>query len=170
MADTWLSDVGIRVTDFERSIAFYTTLLDLEELKRVADSEAAYVLFRDRRSGQRLELNWYAVSNPFWTPYVPGEGLDHIEVRVRSLPEMLHRLREMGIMPVTRKLWVNAAAVQARKSDPEAVKEMEQDVWTSVSGDRVAFRVAYISDPDGNMIALYDHPEEPWDGPIPDHY
>lgn len=170
MADAWLSDVGIRVTDLERSIAFYTDLLDLEELGRVVDKDSGYVLFRDRRSGQRLELNWYAESSPFWAPYVPGEGLDHIEVRVRNLPEMLQRLGERGIGPVTKKLWVNAVAVQRLKLDPEAAQEMEKEVWTSSSGPRVIFRAAYIPDPDGNMIALYDHPEESWDGPIPDHY
>jgi len=170
MADSWLGDFGLRVTNFEKSIEFYTKLLDLEELKRVADSEAAYVLFRDRRSGQRIELNWYAETSPFWTPYVPGEGLDHIEVRVRNLPDMLQQLRERGIVPVTKKLWVNAAAVQRLRPDPEWAAEMEKDVWMGSSGNRISFRAAYIPDPDGNMICLYDHPEEPWDGPIPDHY
>lgn len=80
MADAWLGNFGIRVTNFEKSIEFYTHLLDLEELKRVVEAEYAYVLLRDRRSGQRLELNWYAPSSPFWAPYVPGEGLDHLEV------------------------------------------------------------------------------------------
>jgi hypothetical protein len=30
--------------------------------------------------------------------------------------------------------------------------------------------VAYIQDPDGDFLCLYDHPEEEWEGPIPDHY
>ena len=43
---------------------------------------------------------------------------------------------------------------------------MEEDVWTSRNGHRIA----YIQDPDGIFFCLYDHPEEPWEGPIPDHY
>ena len=166
MADTWLCDFGIRVTNLDRSLEFYSKLLDLVELKRETDEDSAYVLLKDRRSGQRIELNWYDETSPFWAPYTPGEGLDHIEVRVKSLPEMLERLRGMGILPVNKKLWVNAAAVQRMKSDPVWAEAMDKDVWIPKSGHRIA----YIPDPDGNLICLYDHPEEEWDGPIPDHY
>lgn len=79
---------------------------------------------------------------------------------------MVQRLRKIGIVPVTQKLWVNATAVQRLKTDPEAAREMVQEIWVTPSGHRVA----YIPDPDGNMIALYDHPEERFDGPIPDGY
>lgn len=166
MADTWLSDVGIRVTDLERAIAFYTDLLDVVELKRVVDEDSGYVLLRDRRSGQRLELNWYREDNPFWAPFVPGEGLDHIEVRVKDVRALLERLKPRGIVPVNRHLWVNRGAVEKLRKDPEVAKFIDQEIWVTSSGHRVA----YIPDPDGNLIALYDHPEEPWDGPIPDHY
>ena len=166
MVDAWLSDVGIRVTDLDRSLEFYTSLLDLVQLKREADSDSAYVLLRDRRSGQRLELNWYAESNPFWAPFEVGEGLDHIEVRVKDVPQTLERLGSKGIFPVNRRLWVNSPAVEKARADPKIVAAMEKDVWTTASGHRIA----YIADPDGNLICLYDHPEEPWEGPIPDHY
>lgn len=166
VADTWLCDAGIRVTDLERSVAFYTDLLDLVELKRAVDADSAYVLFKDRRSGQRLELNWYDPSSPFWSPFVLGEGLDHLEVRVRDVPALVERLRLKGIRPVNRTLWVNPQAVERVRSDPTQSHLLEQDVWTSPSGHRIA----YIADPDGNLICLYDHPEEEWDAPIPDHY
>lgn len=166
MADSWLSDVGIRVTNLERSLAFYTTILDLEELKRASDDDSAYVLLRDRRSGQRLELNWYAESNPFYAPYVPGEGLDHLEVRVRSLPEFLDRIRAKGIVPSTRKLWVNEPVVAKARQDPTLSRWVDQDVWVTSNGHRIA----YLEDPDGNFVCAYDHPEEEWEGPIPDHY
>jgi catechol 2,3-dioxygenase-like lactoylglutathione lyase family enzyme len=165
MGDSCLCDFGLRVTNLERSTEFYTSLLDLEELKRVSDPDHSYVLFRDRRSGQRLELNWYSDSSPFATPYVPGEGLDHIEVRVKDLPEMLERLRARGILPATKKLWVNSDAVRRMRANPEEAKYLDEDVWTSHG-----HRIAYIQDPDGNYLCLYDHPEEAWEGPIPDHY
>ncbi|HZY70110.1 MAG TPA: VOC family protein [Thermoplasmata archaeon] len=166
MADAWLGDVGIRVTDLARSIAFYTELLDLEELARGSDGIDTSVLFRDRRSGQRLELNHYGEESPFWAPFVPGEGLDHLEVRVRDVPQMVERLRAHGVHPVNRELWVNRRATGALNVDPETAKMMQQEIWTTQSGHRVA----YVRDPDGNHIALYDHPEENWDDPVPDHY
>jgi catechol 2,3-dioxygenase-like lactoylglutathione lyase family enzyme len=166
MADAWLCDVGIRVTNLDRSIEFYTKLLDLVELTRVVDEDSGYVLLKDRRSGQRIELNWYAEANPFWAPFTPGEALDHIEVRVRDVPTFLERLRGRGIVPVNRKLWVNPTAVDKLRSDPNGSKRMEMNIWTTATGHRIA----YVPDPDGNLICLYDHPEEPWEGPIPDHY
>jgi len=66
MSDLWLGDVGIRVTNLERSIDFYTEVFDLEEIDRGGDED--------------------------------------------------------------------------------------------------------IQDPDGIFFCLYDYPEEPWEGPIPDHY
>jgi catechol 2,3-dioxygenase-like lactoylglutathione lyase family enzyme len=166
VADTWLCDAGIRVTDLDRAIEFYTSFLDLVELKRVGDDESAYVLFKDRRSGQRLELNWYSTKSPFYVPFTPGEGLDHLEVRVRDVKTLLAKLRARGVEPVNRKLWTNAAAVEAMRSRPEDAALLEKDVWLTSSGHTVA----YVADPDGNLICLYDHPEEDFDGPIPEHY
>jgi catechol 2,3-dioxygenase-like lactoylglutathione lyase family enzyme len=165
MGDTWLCDVGIRVTDIEKSIEFYTALLDLVELKRVRDDDSEYVLLKDRRSGQRLELNWYSEKSPFYTPFTPGEGLDHLEVRVRDVPSLLSKLKAQGIESVNRKLWANPEAVRAMKARPEDAAWLEKEIWES-SGHRIV----YIEDPSGNLICLYDHPEEDFDGPIPDHY
>lgn len=166
VAEAWLSDVGIRVTDLERSIEFYRALLDLDEIARGQDDDSAYVLLKDRRSGQRLELNWYSEKSPFYAPFVAGEGLDHLEVRVRDVPATLERLRERGVVPVNRKLWVNPEGTRQARADPSAAPLVDADVWTTSKGHRIA----YVPDPDGHLLCLYDHPEEPWDGPIPDHY
>lgn len=166
MPDTWLCDTGIRVTDLERSIEFYNSLLDLVELKRVRDEDSAYVLFKDRRSGQRLELNWYSPASPFYTPFTQGEGLDHLEVRVRNVSKLLGKLREKGIEPVNRRLWVNPRAVEELRARPDGAALLAKDVWVTSSGHTIA----YIPDPDGNLICLYDHPEEDFDAPIPEHY
>ena len=64
MSDLWTGDVGIRVTDLDRSIEFYNNVLDLEEIDRGGDDEGK---------------------------------LDHFEVRVRSVPETLERLKRLGI-------------------------------------------------------------------------
>ena len=166
MHHLWLGDVGIRVTNLGKSIDFYTKVFDLEEIDRGGDVESTYVLFKDRHSGQRLELNWYAESNPFWAPYVVGESLDRFEVRVKSVPETMERLKKLGILPATKKLWVNRPAVAKLKEDPKFRKLMEEDVWVGRSGHRIV----YVQDPDGIFFCLYDHPEEEWGGPVPDHY
>jgi catechol 2,3-dioxygenase-like lactoylglutathione lyase family enzyme len=144
----WISYFGIRVTDFERSKNFYMKIFDLVELDGYDGEHSKFVLLRDRRSGQRLELNWYAEGTVYATPYVPGEGLDHIGVRVASVTRTLKRLADMGVYPSTRELGGT------------------EDTRVTSSGHNIA----YIKDPDGNFIELYDHPEEPSDGPIPDHY
>ena len=56
--------------------------------------------------------------------------------------------------------------IRKLKADPKIRKLMKQDVWTSRDGRRIV----YIQDPDGILLCLYDHPEGPWDRPIPDHY
>ena len=144
----WISYFGIRVTDFERSKDFYMKIFDLVELDGFSSEKSKYILFKDRKSGQRLELNWYAEGSAYATPYVPGEGLDHIGVRVNSVAETLKQLATLGIHPSTKELSSN------------------EDIWTNPSGHHLA----YIKDPDGNFIELYDHPEEPHDCPVPDHY
>ena len=48
MSDAWLGDVGIRVTNFERSVESWTSLLDVVELKRQIAEDGVYVVFKDR--------------------------------------------------------------------------------------------------------------------------
>ncbi|HXW37938.1 MAG TPA: VOC family protein [Nitrososphaerales archaeon] len=151
----WISYFGIRVTDLNKSRDFYTKVFDLVEIAQGGDEVQKYVLFKDRMSGQRIELNWYGKESEFCTPYVPGEGLDHIGVRVKSLEGTLKRLAELGIYPATKEL-----GALDEKGSPS-----DKDVWALSSGHNIA----YIKDPDGNFIELYDHPEEPW-GQIPVGY
>ena len=167
LPDHWFGDVGIRVKDLDESLRFYTKVFALEEIYRGGSiEEGIYVLLRDSTSGQRLELNWYPEDSPFAAEYAVGEALDHFEVRVKSLPATLARLRKLGIRPATRKLWTNKAAVKELAKSPKGKKEMRLDVWKTSTGHNIA----YIQDPNGIFLCLYDHPEEPWDGEIPDHY
>jgi len=170
MGDAWLGDFGLRVTNLERSIAFYRQFLDLEELRRVVNDDSGYVLLRDRRSGQRMEFNWYSEKSPYWVPYTIGEGLDHLEIRVRSVPEMLERVKKLGIPIATPKLWNREKVARDFAGDTELQSAMEDEVWSSPPDHPHRFRVFYIQDPDGIFLCMYDHPDEAWDGPIPDHY
>jgi catechol 2,3-dioxygenase-like lactoylglutathione lyase family enzyme len=166
MSEMWLGDVGIRVKNLDESLRFYTRVLGLVEIDRGGDEDGIYVLLKDRRSGQRLELNWYSEASPFAAAYEPGEGLDHFEVRVKDLKSTLKRLKKLGITPATKKLWVNQKAVRQLRKDPGGRAMMRKDVWVTKTGHNIAF----IQDPNGIFLCLYDHPEEPWEGPIPDHY
>jgi catechol 2,3-dioxygenase-like lactoylglutathione lyase family enzyme len=142
----YLSYVGIRVQDLNRSLKFYEDLFGLHEVSR-GDSRpmgaGLYILLRDPRSGQKLELNWYPPGSMFAPPYAPGEGLDHIAFRVESVPEALARLRGHGveIVPI-----------------PPALENLEPGVM-----------LAYAKDPDGNWIELY-HNLHPIGAEIPPGY
>jgi lactoylglutathione lyase len=132
----YLSYTGIRVTNLERSLKFYTQVFGLVEIARGDHSswgKGIYVLLGDRWSGQKLELNWYPPGSAFATSYQPGEGLDHLAFRVDDLPKFLERLRQEG---------VEGTGGAADHELPSGV------------------RVAYVKDPDGNWIELYDHPSE----------
>jgi catechol 2,3-dioxygenase-like lactoylglutathione lyase family enzyme len=136
-SDLYLSYAGIRVTDLQGSIGFYTGLFGLEEIARGDNSAIGggiYVLLRDRNSGQKLELNYYPKDSPYATLYVAGEGLDHISFRVDSVAETLAQLAKKGIRKV------------------DLIPSLQ-----SIQGDLYNFHVAYVKDPDGNWIEIYDH-------------
>ena len=133
----------------EKSLKFYCDVLGLKETARGGSKEqgGCYVLLRDPRSGQKLELNWYSPDpkkSLFGSPYVLGEALDHLEVRVESVPETLTRLEKLGVKAVDMRPYFDAN---------------EYPYGTNAKGHRMAF----IKDPDGIQICLYDHPEEPAD-------
>ena len=85
---------------------------------------------------------------------------------MKDLGETLDRLKKLGIRPATKKLWVNRGVVGKLRKDPKAREAMQKDVWLTNKGHNIA----YIQDPNGIFLCLYDHPEEPWGGPVPDHY
>jgi catechol 2,3-dioxygenase-like lactoylglutathione lyase family enzyme len=56
----YLSYVGIRVTNLEKSLKFYEELFGLEEVEHGDNSKfgmGVFVLLHDKRSGMKLELN-----------------------------------------------------------------------------------------------------------------
>lgn len=95
----YLSYIGIRVTDLKSSLKFYEELFGLEEVSRGDNSKfgsGVFVLLRDRRSGVKLELNWYPEGSKYDTPYVVGEGLDHIAFCVDDIKEKFKELVAAG--------------------------------------------------------------------------
>jgi len=140
----YLSYCGIRVRDLERSLKFYTELFGLREVARGDHRKygaGIYVLLRDMRSGQKLELNWYPEGSIHAAPYTPGEGLDHIAFVVDDLKRTYNGLLAKGVKPTN--------------IDPSST-----DGW-----------LAYVQDPDGNWIEIYQHdPKKPIGNTIPEGY
>lgn len=118
---------GIRVTELERSIKFYTELLGLKKLREGEMHHGGkWTLLEDPRSHQRLELNWYPGNSPFATPYQPGEGLDHVGFKVKDPSSTFKRLVAKGAVPALSP------------GDNNGVKG-----------------VYYVKDPDGNWIEFF---------------
>jgi lactoylglutathione lyase len=89
--------VGIRVTDLERSIRFFTEGLGLVEGKRGQMSHGGtFVELLDPETKAQLELNWYPPGSPYDTPFSPGEGLDHLGFEVADARATIARLVAMG--------------------------------------------------------------------------
>ncbi len=136
----YLSYFGIRVTDLRRSAEFYTRHLGLVRADRKTElpvgdpAKPSTVLLIDPVSEQRVELNYYPPGNPYAMPYVPGEGWDHLSFRVEDLPAFLAGLSAEGVRPL-------------------AMKHFDGPMLTTPE-----YRVAYITDPDGNEIELFDTP------------
>ncbi|HTW39728.1 MAG TPA: VOC family protein [Thermoplasmata archaeon] len=92
-----LDYTGIRVTNLPKATKFLEKGLGLTEVRRgTMDHGGVWVLFQDRASGQRLELNYYPKGSPYATPFSPGEGLDHIGVRVNDMAAAGRQLTAAG--------------------------------------------------------------------------
>jgi lactoylglutathione lyase len=84
-----------RITDVERSVAFYTAL-GFEERRRMPIREEAINVFMGLPGdGDRLELTY----NFGVDAYELGTGYGHIAVTVEDMAETLARLAEQGIEP-----------------------------------------------------------------------
>jgi lactoylglutathione lyase len=118
--------VGIRVTDLERSIDFYTRVLGMKVTGRgkIEQTKGETVGLQSEEGGFILELNYYEEGSPYNTNYSVGEGLDHLAFKVDDLDKSL---------------------AEARKAGYRTLLEIKAD----------GGRWAYIEDPDGIWIELF---------------
>jgi len=118
--------VGIRVTDLQKSIDFYTKILGMQVVGRskVEQTEGETVGLQSEKDGFVLELNYYEEGSPYNTKYTAGEGLDHLAFKVDDLDKTLEEAKLAGY---------------------RTILEMK------ASGGRWA----YIEDPDGLWIELF---------------
>ena len=99
---------GIRVTDLERSLRFYCDGLGLRERGRGKMGHGGtFVGLEDPESHFQLELNFYPSDSAYATPYVVGEGLDHLGLDVADARGLIERLRSMGAR-VAVEPWLEA--------------------------------------------------------------
>jgi lactoylglutathione lyase len=118
---------GIRVTDLDRSLRFYTELLGLRKVKGgTMHHGGKWLLLEDPRSHQRLELNWYPSDSAYATDYQPGEGLDHIGFKVQDSASTF------------KKLVAKGATTALTPTDKNGVAG-----------------IYYLKDPDGNWIEFF---------------
>ena len=116
---------GIRVRDLERSIAFYTKILNMQvtDRQKIKEVDGEVVSLRSKKGGPELELNFYEKGSTHDAPYTVGEGLDHLAFRVGKMDEAIREAEAAGYPVVL-------------------------DVKTAKS------RWVYIQDPDGIYIEL----------------
>ena len=117
---------GIRVTNLQRSIDFYTKVLGMTVKGRgkIDQTKGETVGLESEKDGFTLELNYYEKDSPFNTKYAVGEGLDHLAFNVDNLEKALE---------------------EAKKAGYKTILEMKAD----------GGRWAYIEDPDGIWIELF---------------
>jgi lactoylglutathione lyase len=118
--------VGIRVSNLQRSIDFYTKILGMTIAGRgkIEQTKGETVGLQSEKDGFVLELNYYEESSPYCTKCKVGDELDHLAFKVDDLDKALE---------------------EARKAGHPTVLEMKAD----------GSRWVYIEDPDGIWIELF---------------
>lgn len=115
---------GIRVSNLEASLRFYTKAMGLKVVKQgTMPHGGKWVHLRGPGSKQTLELNWYPEGSKFYTEYTRGEELDHLAFVVDDVEKAYRHLLSKG----------GTSAVSPRQSKGTEV---------------------YVKDPDGIWIEL----------------
>lgn len=124
-----------RVSDLDRSIAFYRDALGMRELRRETFTEGRFTLvfigYGDEASNAVIELtyNWDTDN------YEHGTGYGHVALEVQGIYAVSERLEKMGVNVV-------------RAPGPMMVAPDE-------TGEREV--IAFIEDPDGYRIELIEN-------------
>ncbi len=89
---------GIRVRDLERSIEFYTKILNMQVTGRqkIKEVDGEVVSLQSRKGGPELELNFYEKGSKHDAPYTVGEGLDHLAFRVDNMDKAIREAESAG--------------------------------------------------------------------------
>jgi catechol 2,3-dioxygenase-like lactoylglutathione lyase family enzyme len=119
MGTSKLLYVGIRVTNMERSLKFYTKGFGLIEVESgTMNHGGAYTLLEDPETKQRLELNYYPPGTRFYTPFSAGEGLDHVGFEVNDAKSAYKTLLTLGAKPAVEP-WTEGGTLIGFLTDPD---------------------------------------------------
>ncbi|MCJ7425478.1 VOC family protein [Candidatus Bathyarchaeota archaeon] len=90
--------VGIRVTNLQKSIDFYTKLLGMQVTGKgkIEQTKGETVSLQSEKDSFVLELNYYEEGSPYNTKYSVGEGLDHLAFKVEDFDKTLEETRRAG--------------------------------------------------------------------------
>ena len=90
--------VGVRVRDMRQSLEFYTKVLGMKVAgeSRIQAAKGDVASLQSKDGGFQLELNHYDTDSPHNTPYLVGEGLDHLAFKVDNLDEALRTAESLG--------------------------------------------------------------------------
>ena len=89
---------GIRVKDLQESIDFYVNVLGMTLTRRhkIEQTKGEIAILTSGDDDFELELNYYEPGSPHDTPYVVGEGLDHLAFEVENLSDALLEAMRLG--------------------------------------------------------------------------
>jgi len=92
---------GIRVSDLETSIEFFTKLLGMKlGVKQRMSHGGEIVDLKSPELDQVLELNWYPKGSRFYTEYKNGDELDHLGFKCAGVEKEFERLAKGGCEPL----------------------------------------------------------------------
>lgn len=113
--------VGIRVTNLEKSIDFYTKVLSMTMLGRwkIEETKGETVDLQSEKDGFILELNYYEPGSPYARKYNLGEGLDHLAFKVENLDNALKEAKLKGCRSI--KEFRTKSGCWAYVEDPDGI-------------------------------------------------
>ncbi len=122
--------VGMTVGDLDRCLAFYCGLLGLRLLRRRASASGGEVAFLDAGGGQLEIVCPPGGAGPAWRVPAGESGLRHLTLCVDDVESDFARLEASGVEVIERPRPAHLRDVFAR--------------------------VAFVADPDGNVVELVE--------------
>jgi len=126
-----LVHTSIRAKNMDKSIAFYTRLLDLTLISRreIPQNNAEIAFLRDSKAeGAMLELTCYSTQKKYIQPDYEERLFDHLAFEVKDIQESINAMRS------------------------EKVTITDEPFRLSQAGPLIAF----VEDPDGTLIELIE--------------
>ena len=120
---------GIRVRDLNRSLDFYTKIMDMKETSRgKMEAGGTFVELKSNDSDQQLELNYYPPGKKYCEEYVEGSELDHLAFRCDDVLECYKKVLAGGGTSAIEP-WDEGDSTLAFVRDPDGV-------WIELIGKR----------------------------------